>query len=423
MIPRTSTGRVSRVLTTALVAAFLVALAGCRTLGAGDGKPDPDLASPSALESARSNSPRQPTDEMLLAWWGERHQTPAEYVLERFRDHKWVFLGEYHRVKHDVELISTLIPMLHAETPVRHLAMEFLCEDRTEVANELISAREYDRRRMIDFFREQFVAWSYEEYLGIFEAAWRSNQRLAEQHGPFRLVGLHPCIDWEVINYSDDSVAIEREREKQRGYDETMAEALDSQVLQKDLPALVFTGIAHATAKFTEYWVGTDRPLPRMGNLVYKDPLRSEMFFIGLHAPFYDSGVDSDIYPFDGRLDRLMAEFQKDVGFDVVGTPFENLSHENPSEHSITAYDFGELFDGYTIHRTPLREYVGVTCIEDWIIDEDQFHHFLRHIPNPQAAEYYSDMSLEDFRAGRCTPGPDHGVEFKRRFRRLGEPH
>jgi hypothetical protein len=299
--------------------------------------------------------------------------------------------------------------------------MEFLCEDRTETANELISASQYDRRRAIDFFREQFVPWPYEEYLEIFRAAWRSNQRFAAQYGTFRLVGLHPCIDWEVINYGGDPLDVAHEREKQSGYDEIMADALESHLLRQNLPALVFTGIAHATAKFTEYWVGTDRPLPRMGNLVYKEPHRSEMFFISLHAPFYDSGTDRDIYPFDGRLDRLMAEFQKDVGFDVVDTPFENLLHDNRSARSITKHEFGELFDGYILHRTPLREYVGVTCIEDWIIDEDQFRHYWRHVPNLEAAERYSGMELEDFLAEFCAPRPDHGIEFKQRFRRLPE--
>jgi hypothetical protein len=402
-----------------VLAVSLAPLAACRTPGAGTGEPGQGPALQTAL--AETDSPRQPADETLLAWWSENHHRPAEYVLEKFRGHKWVFLGEYHRVRHDVQLISTLIPMLHAETPVRHLALEFLCEDRTDAANELISASQYDRRRAIDFFREQFVAWSYEEYLGIFEAAWRSNQLFAGQYGPFRLVGLHPCIDWEVINYGDDPDDVARERGKQSGYDEIMAGALESHLLRKNLPALVFTGIAHATAKFTEYWVGTDRPLPRMGNLVYREPYSSEMFFVSLHAPFYDSGTDSDIYPFDGRLDRLMAEFQQDIGFDVVDTPFETLLHENRSARSITAHEFGELFDGYILHRTPLREYVGVTCIEDWIIDEDQFRHYWRHIPNLEAAERFSGMSLDDFRAEFRAPRPDHGIEFRRRFRRLPE--
>lgn len=380
----------------------------------------------SAQHIARTEAadpPTGPNDDVLLDWWTRHYRAPAEYVLQKCRDHDWVVIGEYHRVKHDVELIARLVPLLHSETRVRDLAMEFLCEDRSNGANALVTASKVDRRKTIDFFRDQFVSWSYEEYLDIFEAAWRSNQKFAKSRGPFRLVGLNPCVDWEVINYSDDAAAVMYERNKQSTYDEFMATALETHLIEKGVPALIYTGIAHTTGKFIEYRVGTDKPLPRMGNLVYREPYKSEVFFIALHAPFYDAGTNSDIYPFDGRLDRLVSEFQRDIGFDITGTPFEGLSSKARSAYSITAYAFGQLFDGYIIHRTPMKEYIGVTRIEDWIVNEDQFRYFRRHLPNPESGRRYSNMSLDQFRADFCAPCPDHGSEFKRRCRRLPELH
>jgi hypothetical protein len=355
----------------------------------------------------------------LLDYWRSHKVTPLEYLTGKFRDERWVVVGEYHRIRHDVQLIASLVPELHRTTDVRHLALEFLCRDRTEEANRLVSAQTYDRGRMIDFFRAQFPGWSYEEYLEIFHRTWASNRQLAEERGRFRLVGLHPCIDWETIHYGGDPAAVAEERQKQQRYDEIMAEELENNVLRPGHKALVFTGIAHATGKFAEYRSGTQEQLVRMGNLVYRKPYRKHMFFVALHAPFYDHAAGEEIYPFDGVLDELMASFGHDIGFDVVGTPFEMLSHSSQAEHSITAYSFGELYDGYVIFETPIKQYVGATCIDDWVTDEQELREFARNLSNKNAAETFSKVSLQEFRADHCAPRPDHGVEFSRRFRKL----
>jgi hypothetical protein len=375
-------------------------------------------APPVVTRGAEANPPNIDRSE-LLTYWQRHHRTPREYVAGKFRDNHWVFLGEYHRIRHDVELVSSLVPLLHETTDVRHLALEFLCRDRTEQANALVTAEAYDRDHTIDFFREQFPAWAYEEYLAIFERAWESNRRLAAKRGAFRLVGLSPCASWETMHYGTDPKAVEAERRKQDRYDEIMAEALEEGVLRPGHKALVFTGIAHATAKFPEYWYGTQKTLPRMGNLVFREPYKKKMFFIALHAPFYDSGTNKDIYPFDGVLDEMMAEFGRDIGFDVVGTPFAGLAHRERSPWSITAHRFGELYDGYVVFRTPIKEYVGVTCIDDWVTDERELRHVVRNLSNKQASETFSRMTLDEYRRDHCAPRPDHGAEFSRRFRNL----
>jgi hypothetical protein len=54
----------------------------------------------------------------------EHHKTPEEYVVGKFTTHDIVFLGEYHRIKHDVELVHNLIPLLY-ENGVYNLGIEF----------------------------------------------------------------------------------------------------------------------------------------------------------------------------------------------------------------------------------------------------------------------------------------------------------
>lgn len=376
----------------------------------------------SAVSLAAQGKPQVNQESTLLAHWESHPKPPVNYVVECFqRGNHWVFLGEYHRVRQDINLVLDLIPVLHRNTEVRCLALEFLTREGTEEANRLVTQATFDRYKAMEFFRRQDTTWDYEEYFDILETVWRSNRELGASRGYFRLVGLQPAIDWELLNYGD-AESSRREKEKQDHYDSFMATALDDQVLSKGVPALIYTGIAHSTAKFKEYWIGTDRQLVRMGNLVYREPYKSRMWFIALHAPFFDSGTRREVYPFNGILDRLMPLYRQDLGFDVVGSPFANLRDRNPSPHSQTAYAFGELFDGYIIHKTPIREYQGITRIPDWINDEAQYSWFWRHIPKKSAGQEYSKIPFSEYRKETCATSNDYGDGFKRRFQKLGNP-
>ena len=360
----------------------------------------------------------EPNLKVLLKYWEEHYRRPSDYVIETFGKKKWVFLGEYHRIKHDVELVVSLIPELHARTDVRYLAFEFLTHEATDEANALITAKDYDRRKTMAFFRRQFPSWAYEEYLDIFRSAWESNRKFGRSRGIFRLAGLHPGINWELINYSEDPQVIAREKEKQQKYDELMALWLETDFLKKNHKALIYTGIAHSTGKFAEYVYGDKRgkQLLRMGNMVYKEPYKSDMFFVCLHSPFFDHATGRDIYPFDGILDRMMKSFQKDIGFDVIGTPFSILSHRQRSRYSITDYTFSELYDGYIMFKPPIKEYRGVTCIEDWITDQEEFRYYWRNLANKETSFAFSKIPFEKFKKDFCSPRPDQGADFKKRF-------
>jgi hypothetical protein len=43
----------------------------------------------------------------LLIYLQNHWKSPEEYVISKFKDHDYVFIGEYHRIKHDVELIDS----------------------------------------------------------------------------------------------------------------------------------------------------------------------------------------------------------------------------------------------------------------------------------------------------------------------------
>lgn len=71
--------------------------------------------------------------------------------------------------------------------------------------------------------------------------------------------------------------------------------------------------------------------------------------------------------------------------------------------------------------RTPIKEFAGVTCIEEWIEDEADFEHFWRNVSNGEASEEYSRTPFEQFKREFCAARSDHRAAFRKRFRHLPE--
>ncbi len=75
----------------------------------------------------------------LAAWLEVEGDAPEDYVVGLFSDHDVVFLGEQHRVKHNVLLVQSLIEPLY-ETGVRTLATEFGRREDQALIDSLLSA-------------------------------------------------------------------------------------------------------------------------------------------------------------------------------------------------------------------------------------------------------------------------------------------
>lgn len=376
----------------------------------------------SSLAAQASQYPVTPAPTILLAYWQSHPKNPVDYVVDTFnRGKRWVILGEFHRIRHDAQLVLDLIPELHTRTDVRYLATEFLTVEATEEANRLITQPTFDRAKALRFFMRDNPIWNNKEYFDILETVWRSNKEHAASRGAFRLIGLAPAIDWSIVNYGDES-ARTRELEKADHYDECMAMVLERQILAKNLPALVHCGIAHATTKHTEYWVGTDRPLPRMGNMIYRSPFKERMWIVSLHAPFYDSATRREVFPFGGLLDRLMLTYRRDIGFDVVGTPFEQVRGPSTSPRSQLAHAFGEMVDGYIIPGIPMADYLGTSPVPDWIRDEADYQWYRLHVENKKWSKDLLKMTFTEYRQYEQAHTDENTKMLRRRFRALGQP-
>ena len=79
----------------------------------------------------------------LIAYLKANGKSPEDYVIEKFARYDIVFIGEFHHIKHDVELIQNLIPRLYA-AEIYNLGIEFLPYEEQARIKRLINSDKYD---------------------------------------------------------------------------------------------------------------------------------------------------------------------------------------------------------------------------------------------------------------------------------------
>ncbi|HEV8433397.1 MAG TPA: hypothetical protein VGR95_08290, partial [Thermoanaerobaculia bacterium] len=52
-------------------------------------------------------------DSSLLGYLQAHAMTPEDYIVSKFRDHDVVFVGEFHRIQHDPQLIARVVPLVY----------------------------------------------------------------------------------------------------------------------------------------------------------------------------------------------------------------------------------------------------------------------------------------------------------------------
>jgi hypothetical protein len=311
----------------------------------------------------------------LIEYIKTHYQSPEDYILSKFRDHDVVFLGEFHRIKHDPELVQTLIPLLY-RSGVYHLGYEFARRQEQPQIDSLLQAPEYNEQLARHIIFRQFATWGYREYVDIFKAAWRLNHSLPEGSQPFRILGLNNSPDWSHVKVLEDRDKHDIMRKVWHGEtEEDWARVLADVVIAKGEKALVYCGIHHA---FTEY----RQPVAvngkfirfgdiRAGNAIFQK-IGKRSATICLHAPWTSAeGYDKPfVHPADGYVDAVLNDldaYYQRVGFDLKNTPFGGL----PGETSIYKFGYehftlGTIYDGY-ICQGPMSAYKGVTPIKDFI--------------------------------------------------------
>jgi hypothetical protein len=364
------------------------------------------------LEPARRDS--------LVAYLSANAQPPEAYVLSKFRTQDIVFLGEFHRIRHDVLFVRSLVGRL-LETGVTNLGLELAAVSAQPLLDSLMALPAYDRslaRRIL--WTDMGGWWPYEEYLDLFRAAWEANARRPEGSPPLRVLALIPDVDWDRLYHGTEE---ERQEERRRGpgmWDSTMARVLIREVLDRGEKALVYCGIHHAFRGFRQPVVSKGEFVrfgdPRAGNIVDAyAPGRA--FTIALHAPWADYENPFLYYlPFRGALDQIFRVMRRPMGFDLVpGTPVGDLASPGcPYEKGYERFTAATIYDGYVMLKD-LAEYEGVAVAEDWIQGPEDLQRLARTFAGPVERAPQTKESFEALAARSC----DMQMRFRAAIRAL----
>jgi uncharacterized iron-regulated protein len=338
--------------------------------------------------------PRQPIPELpaeqkarLVRYLETHRQSPEDYIVSKFNDHDIVFVGEYHRIKHDVELIQRLIPKLY-EAGVYHLAIEFGNVERQDDADALLTADTYDEDLARQMMFEYFVFWGYQEYMDLYRAAWTLNRSLPDDAPRFRIVHLNYRRYWPARKKKMTPEAWKKVWHKGDG-DAHMARVILDELVRPGHKALVYSGVHHAFTRYgqpvcdyeTQEFIRHVND--RMGNIVYRQ-IGDRAFNVFLHSPWERKWKpDEHSYPVAGAIDTMMSRFEdKRVGFDVRGTPFGKLTDDN-AYYAIGYQNFtlANFCDGY-VFQGDFRDYEGCT-VDPKFITWKNLSEARAYCPNP----------------------------------------
>lgn len=330
---------------------------------------------------------RRELKQELMKFLRSHGISPEDYVISKFKDYEIIFIGEAHKIRHDVHLIHKLIPRLY-EAGVHNLGIEFGCYEYQEKVDSLITAETYDEDLARWLMFKWGSYWGYQEYLDIYRKAWELNKSLPKKAPKFRVVNLDYRANWYLVKEGSeakhDRVFYKGER------DEHMAKVIIQEFVEKNVKALIFSGQHHA---FTHYFepeydfkmkrfIGYKKN--RMGNIINRK-IPKKIFNIVLHYPWQTKKDPKKFcYPVEGVIDKLMMEFgDKRIGFDVKNSPFGDLPDER-AFYSIGYKDFclDQFCDGY-IFQSHITDYEGVT-LDRKFITKDNFKEAVEYLPNPR---------------------------------------
>jgi hypothetical protein len=341
------------------------------------------------VSSGQKRPPADISSELRAALTGylrEKGLPPEEYVAAKFEDHDIVFLGEHHFVKHDVELVRALIPVLYRRG-VTDLGIEFGCYELQAEADALVTAPEYDPGRTRRLMYQWGSYWPYVEYLALYRAAWELNRSLPAGEPKFRIVGLDYRPRWELL---EERMTPKRWQKVffRGGRDRHMADVVLDEFVRKGRKALVYSGQYHASTRFAWPVYNFTRKMivgfeaRTMGQLVYRK-IRGRAFNICLHYPWETiDGPKSYDYPMGGAVDALMRGFEpKRMGFDVAGSPFGRLRDRRSVYAQTKAkFVFADFCDGYVFSK-PFAEYEGCD-VDPLFITDESLADAIAHLPN-----------------------------------------
>ncbi len=296
----------------------------------------------------------------LAGWLDENSKSPEDYVIDLFKRHHVVILGEFHNVKEHKDFVLDLIPRLYHEAGVRCIGWEFSRHSNNERLEKLVTSPEFDREAALQFARDQLApGWNSKEHWDFIERIWRLNKSLKPGQEKMRFLGLDMDLDYSrffIISKtkSQDSPEFQEILTEVLKRDKTMADQVEKEIIDKKQKGLVFVGRCH---DFTHYEFPPEVNFGRdvMGNLLYKK-YGNRVFQVWLGTGW--------LPPME-KVMRLRGH--KSAGFDLYASPFANIL--SPAGWDAPEVPLSKIARGY-VYFGPRGKLHKNTPIEGFVTDE-----------------------------------------------------
>jgi hypothetical protein len=282
----------------------------------------------------------------LKTYLEENWKAPEDYVIDKFKEHDYIFIGEFHRIKQDVDFVKGLIPKLY-ENGIYNLAIEFGGYKQQHLLDSLLELPKFDRELAKEIYFKTDPSWNFKEYIDIYEEAWKVNAKRSYEDRKFRVINLNdgyiPCGESDKVWYDVD-------------YDIYMADVIKKELVDKKEKALIYLGFNHSVTKykFPRYDFEKDSLKgyeKRTGSLIY-DVVKDKSCTIAMHFAWTSSkGFPKLVLPVHGKIDSVLGHFEdKRVGFDLKNSPFGKLKSTNSYyKYGQDNFKLEDLCDGYII--------------------------------------------------------------------------
>lgn len=312
-------------------------------------------------------------------------KAPVDYILDKFKDHDIVLLGEMHYIRQQVELYHRLIPRL-AEHGVKIFATEFGRRADQTLIDDLLSGQQFDYplAKLINLRQEAF--WGYKEYQDIYRMIWQHNHE-SNPDKQIRCVGMNDPYNWKLYNQ------ICREQKRKPNPEEikliwkdcderNWLEALKKYHRPGITKVLGIMGQHHAFTRYREPTIEEEDGRKvfkgfdtiRFGNHLYNE-YGDRVFNICFYDPWDSTVVGTPPQaPGGGIIESIVSPHFSELAFDLKGSPVGELP--DYSIYSLGYEDFRlkDIADGM-IYTCRFAEFKALTPIPDFI-DEDNLQEF-----------------------------------------------
>jgi hypothetical protein len=268
-------------------------------------------------------------------------EAPEKFILNSFKNHDIIFLGEPHHIKQNLNFLIDIIPKLY-ENGITNLGYEFLPYDRQNEIDQLLNSKSFDRKKAEKLVSSFYLEWTEKEYVDVLYCVWQLNSKLKTSDKKFRVIGINNSEFWG------------KDR-NQKWTEKNYADCIVSEIIDKNEKALVYCGTHHSITKFQQPYYDSESKKyglakrDRVGHYIYSI-LGDKCMTIWFHHFWPGADNRLNIIPCGGVLDSLSKQLGKPFAFNTSISTLGNLI-DNTSIYSKGYVEFNLklVADGYIV--------------------------------------------------------------------------